>query len=149
MKSRSGRGWLFAALSLVALAGAVASSPVGAADNPLGLKPHHVTASVIDIDRAVKWYQDALGFKLVERGTRGDDGTFKFAELEIPGFGVGLVQTSLPAINVPPGSRVRPSWEHVVFSVPDPDAAYRLLKKRGFDVFVRGPSDAGPFRSHR
>jgi catechol 2,3-dioxygenase-like lactoylglutathione lyase family enzyme len=87
--------------------------------NPLRLQAHHITASVIDIDRAIKWYQDVLGFTLIERGTR-QNGNFKFAELKIPGFGVALVQTGSPA--APPAGRVvaPPDWVHIVFTVPIP-----------------------------
>ncbi len=33
-------------------------------DNPLQLRAHHATAAVKDIDRAVRWYRDVLGFTL-------------------------------------------------------------------------------------
>lgn len=110
--------------------------------NPLGLRAHHATASVVDIDRAVAWYRDMLGFTLIDRGSR-DAGKFKFAELGIPGFGVGLVQ--LPAA---PGARADPKapqgatgvgayWVHIVFTVPDPDGTFALLRRRGAQVSVR------------
>lgn len=115
--------------------------PVAAAEpvNPLQLKVHHITAAVTDIDRAVQWYQRVLGFRLVERGAR-NGGTFRFAELEIPGFGVALVQLAgaqaAPATDKPQA----PDWVHIVFAVPDPQAAYTALKARGADVFTRGPA---------
>lgn len=113
------------------------------AQNPLQLKAHHITASVIDIDRAVKWYTEQLGFTVLERGTR-QNGNFKFAELRIPGFGIALVQSGNPA--APPAGRVvaPPDWVHVVFTVPDPDATYKLLKARGVDVFLRPGMQTAP-----
>jgi catechol 2,3-dioxygenase-like lactoylglutathione lyase family enzyme len=118
---------------LAAVLPAVAAEPI----NPLQLKAHHITAAVTDIDRAVKWYREVLGLRLVERGER-NGGAFRFAELEIPGFGVALVQLAgaqaAPATEKPQA----PDWVHIVFAVPDPDAAYRELKARGADVFTRG-----------
>jgi catechol 2,3-dioxygenase-like lactoylglutathione lyase family enzyme len=103
-------------------------------ENPLRLKPHHATAAVADIDRAVRWYQQILGFAVVNRGER-PNGT-RFADLEIPGFGIGLVQNVGQA---PPSTGApRSGWVHIVFSVSDPAAAYATLKMRGADVSVRG-----------
>jgi methylmalonyl-CoA/ethylmalonyl-CoA epimerase len=132
--------WLAAAL----LCGSAAASEASL-QNPLQLQAHHITAGVIDIDRAVKWYQDMLGFTLIERGTR-QNGNFKFAELKIPGFGVALVQVGSPS--PPPAGRVvaPPDWVHIVFTVPDPDATYKLLKSRGADVFLRPGMSTSPVR---
>lgn len=114
--------------------------------NPLQLKPHHATAAVADLDRAIQWYQQMLGFKVVNRGER-PNGT-RFADLEIAGppsrdgastgpvFGIGLVQN--PATPSQPGSAARSGWIHIVFSVPDPARAFATLKARGADVTVRG-----------
>lgn len=102
--------------------------------NPLGLKPHHATAAVVDLDRAVRWYEQMLGFKIVNRGQR-PNGT-RFADLEIPGFGIGLVQN--PGSASTADGAARSGWIHVVFSVADPPATYAALKRRGADVSVRG-----------
>ena len=105
-----------------------------AADSPLGLEPHRVTASVIDLDGAVDWYQKSLGFTLTDRGVR-HGGAFKFAELAIPGFGVVLVRMhgkerapGQGSGSAGPGAA--PAWIHFVFSVPDPDRIFRLPKER-------------------
>ena len=116
------------------LATAVPAFPQ-AGENPLGLKPDHITASVMDVDRAARWYQDALGFKLVSSGTH--EGGAKFAELQIPGFGIGLVQSNQAAITAPAGAVVSPSWIHIVFSVADPDRTFKLLQQRGVNVSTR------------
>jgi len=111
------------------------------AENPLGLKAHHITAGVADVDRAVKWYKEMLGFKLVERGSR-QDGAFQFAEMTIPGFGVALVQVQGPAPSAPASAASQPSWRHIVFSVADPDRTFRLLKELGAKVSRRTPEGA-------
>ena len=131
-------------LALVLMVGSVAASE-STTGNPLQLQARHITAGVIDIDRAVKWYQEILGFKLDQRGTR-QNGNFKFAELSIPGFGVALVQMGNPS--PPPAGRVvaPPDWVHIVFTVPDPDATFKLLKSRGADVFLRPGMSTSPVR---
>ncbi len=101
--------------------------------NPLGLKAHHATAAVADLDRAVRWYQQMLGFAVINRGDRPNG--MRFADLQLPGYGIGLVQNPGAA---PPAVAARSGWIHIVFSVPDPAAAYATLKARGADVSVRG-----------
>jgi catechol 2,3-dioxygenase-like lactoylglutathione lyase family enzyme len=126
-------------LLLISATTLMAQSP---GDNPLGLKPHHITASVIDLDRAIKWYEEMLGFKVTQRGERG---TLKFAEMGIPGYGVGLMQLNNPSpadAAVP----VKPAWVHPVFSTPDPDKAYKFLKEKGAKVNARGAKEGAPVR---
>jgi catechol 2,3-dioxygenase-like lactoylglutathione lyase family enzyme len=130
------------AVLALALCGGVAAS-ARAADssplNPLGLKAHHVTATVSDIERAVRWYREVLGLKVDDQGSRGDSG-IKFAELSIPGFGVALIQ--LPGAMTRPrnAGEIVPNWMHIVFSVPDVPAAFKLLKSRGADAHTRDDS---------
>jgi catechol 2,3-dioxygenase-like lactoylglutathione lyase family enzyme len=110
--------------------------------NPLGLTAHHITACVLDLERAIDWYQDMLGFKLVERGSR-HEGAFQFAELAIQNFGVALVRFNEAAASRTADVLLAPSWLHIVFSVADPDSTYRLLKQRGASVTTRPAEDAG------
>ena len=104
--------------------------------NPLGLSFHHITARVHEIDRAVNWYRDVLGFQVGSTGT-ALDGAMKFAHLQIPGFNVSFVQLSHPALEISAGQAVLPSWVHVVFAVDDPDPLYRQWKQQGLKVSVR------------
>ena len=67
--------WLIVLLIAALCGPAVAQST----ENPLQLRPDHATASVTNIDRAVRWYEDMLGFKVVNRGDR-PNGT-RFADL--------------------------------------------------------------------
>jgi len=98
---------------------------------------HHITASVTDVDRAAKWYQEVLGFKLDVRGSR-NNGAFQFAELSIPGYGIALVQQSTtPDAPVPAGPQGN-RWVHPVFAVADPDATFKILKERGANPRTRG-----------
>jgi catechol 2,3-dioxygenase-like lactoylglutathione lyase family enzyme len=121
----------------------VMTMAVGAqpAKNPLQLRPHHATAAVADIERAVRWYQDVLGFELINRRQRPDGGLS--AELEIPGYGVALVQYPGPARP----AAARSGWVHTVFAVPDVPRAYATLKARGGDVSTRGNAAAAEITS--
>ena len=111
--------------------------------NPLGLKPHHATASVVDLDRAIKWYQDILGFTIINRGSR-QNGAFQFADLEVPGFGIGLIKAGGSTSSAATGTS---GWVHIVFSVPDPDRTYTLLKTRGAQVSIRPNAPPGPVKT--
>lgn len=135
-----GTVWFGTLLWLTAL---MAPAAAMSQDNPLGLKAHHITASVLDIDRATKWYQDMLGFKIVKQGSY-QSGAMRFAELEIPGFGVGLIQLPGASGKTTTTASAQPSWVHIVFSVPDPNAAYQHLKQRHADVFTRAEPGPGP-----
>ena len=113
--------------------------------NPLRLKPHHATAAVADLDRAVRWYEQMLGFTVTDKGDRPNG--MRFADLEIAGYGIGLVQNPGP----PPPTATRGGWIHIVFSVPDPSRAYADLKARGADVSTRGntpPANISTFLLH-
>ena len=140
---------LCAALIACALASPVlaqSTAQTSAPDNPLNLKVHHITASATDVDRAVKWYQDVLGFRLEQRGSR-NNGAFQFAELSIPGFGLALTQqgqrpatdaAATPAAPAAAGNR----WIHIVFAVADPAKTLELIKARGGMPRVRGAAGA-------
>src|SRR5262245_1270959 len=114
---------------LIMLCIAAFSGPSAAqsTENPLQVRPDHATASVADIDRAIRWYQGMLGFQVMNRGDRPDP--------EIPGDAVRLVQKP----GAPPSTTgARSGWVHIVFSVPDPARAFATLKSRGADVTTRG-----------
>jgi catechol 2,3-dioxygenase-like lactoylglutathione lyase family enzyme len=121
-------------LMLVMVAAFWSPAAAQSTQNPLQLRPDHATASVANIDRAVQWYEEMLGFKVVNRGERPNG--MRFADLAIPGFGIGLVQNA--ATSAPSASNGRSGWIHIVFSVPDPARAFAALKSRGADVTTRG-----------
>jgi len=128
--------WTFVLAALFGPSAAAQSPP-----NPLQLTANHATAAVTDIDRAVRWYQEVLGFRMVNRGDRPNG--MRFADLEIPGFGIGLVQN--PGAPAPaPAATARSGWAHIVFAVPDPGQAYATLEARGADVFTRGAAPPTP-----
>ena len=107
-------------------------------ENPFGLKAHHVSARVRDLERTIAWYRDVLGLRLIERGEMLN-GAMKFARLALPDYEISFVQLDSPAADGKPGMDLVPTWAHPVFSVPDTDALYRHLEARGVRVATYGP----------
>lgn len=132
----------FGLLALFALAGFLPSAGAGTV-NPFALRPHHITASVVNLDRAVTWYQQMLGFAVRQRGRHGP---VRFVELAIPGFGVALIQDPSTPVNPSPGAHTSPYWIHMVFTVPDPNAVFHALKDKGADVSTRDDPANGAVR---
>ncbi len=106
--------------------------------NPLELRPHHITATVRDLDRAANWYREMLGFTIRKRGKHGD---ITFVELDIPGFGVALIKDPSRGQDAPQTGYGEARWLHIVFSVPDPDAAYHVLETKGASLAARRSPD--------
>jgi catechol 2,3-dioxygenase-like lactoylglutathione lyase family enzyme len=100
------------------------------AGDRLELTPHHAAESVGDLDRAIKWYQEKLGFKLVLRKQQNPNS--EIAWLVIPGYRLDLIHrkgsSPTPALK---DHMMLQGWGHIVFSVPDVDRAYAILKARG------------------
>jgi catechol 2,3-dioxygenase-like lactoylglutathione lyase family enzyme len=115
----------------------------GQPDNPLHLRPHHITASVSDLDRATAWYQRMLGFTVKSRGKHGD---VAFVELAVAGFGIALIHAPTTAGSA--SERLdAPRWVHIVFTVPDTDATYHALLSKGAAVGTRENPTPNPVRS--
>ena len=106
--------------------------------NALGLKAHHITGRVRDIDAVVAWYTRILDLQVVERGELMG-GRMKYAVLALPGYSISFVQFEEPEGGVALGPAPIPHWVHPVFSVADPDAAYRLLESKGVRLATHGP----------
>ena len=102
-------------------------------DDPLKLTSHHATASVGDLNRAIKWYQDKLGFKMAQR--RALDPNTEIAIMTVPGYRVDLLQRKGSSrASAPKDHLFAQGWAHIVFSVADADKAYATLKARGVDL---------------
>jgi catechol 2,3-dioxygenase-like lactoylglutathione lyase family enzyme len=106
--------------------------------NTLGLKAHHITGRVGDINAIVTWYMEILDLQLIERGELLG-GRMKYAVLGLPGYSISFVQFDDPERGVSSGPAPIPHWVHPVFSVADPDATYRLLENKGVRLATHGP----------
>jgi len=101
--------------------------------NDLGLKIHHMTLSVKNIDTMVYWYTHVLDLKLVRESGAGDD---RSARIDMGGLYLDMLQIK--------GSKHQPSqdlstddhmlaqgWRHFVFNTDDFYKSYLLMKAKG------------------
>jgi methylmalonyl-CoA epimerase len=104
----------------------------------------HVAIAVRDLDAAIAYYGDVLGFTLQERRQiSGRISGMDSAVMEAGGVKFVLVQGDSPESNV---SRYieayGPGVQHVAIEVPDPQEAIDDLRRRGADLLtgiIRGP----------
>ena len=111
----------------------------------LDLTPHHITVSVADLDRAVKWYQEKLGLTVVLRKTQ-ENPSLSIAWMKMGGFRIDLIQykgSFKP--KVPSDHLLMQGWGHIVFSTADVDHEYQLLKARGANP--SGPKTSKEFHN--
>lgn len=124
-----------------------AESGGDAAGSVLGrsaMRIDHVAIAVRDLDAAISYYGDVLGFALQERRQiSGRISGMDSAVMEAGGVKFVLVQGDSPESNV---SRYieayGPGVQHVAIEVPDPQEAIDDLRARGADLLtgiIRGP----------
>src|SRR5207302_9976839 len=91
------------------------------------------TASVGDLNRAVRWYQEKLGFKVAQK--RALDPNTEIAIMTVPGYRIALLQRKgSTRASAPKDHLLAQGWAHIVFSVAAADKAYATLKTRGVDL---------------
>ena len=94
----------------------------------------HIAIAVADLEEAVEWYTQALGFTLVERReTRGERTGMLSAQLDCNGVIVILVQGTEPESQVSRFiSKFGPGVQHIAFAVSDlARAVRRVAEARG------------------
>lgn len=123
--------WMWTALASLGMLCGFGARAWGQADgtdaNPLKLSPHHVTASVADIEKEAEWYERVLGFKEVRH--LKDGANFELRQLGIPGYRIDLSWRK--------GStrgQGEQGWFHVGFKSPAIEADYKRLQELGTDV---------------
>lgn len=109
----------------------------GEADGVTELSAHHVGITVADLERAVEFYRDTLGFPVAsEFSVSGDafstavgveDATGRFAHLDAGGVRVELVEYEPEGEATSESSVNRPGAIHLGFSVDDVDSLYDSL----------------------
>jgi catechol 2,3-dioxygenase-like lactoylglutathione lyase family enzyme len=100
--------------------------------NPLQLAPHHVTASVADIDKESEWYQRVLGFREIARENNGTD--FALRQMGIPGYRIDLRWSKGTVRPAREGVQPGQGWFHVVFKTPKIEAVLQKLTDEKTDV---------------
>lgn len=120
-----------AAIAMVALGVAASIAPAQSGSTPqaLNIRPHHITVSVADLDRSVKWYEEKFGLTVQ---LRRKEKNLQIAWMKMPDFRIDLIQyngSSKPPM--PADHLLMQGWAHIVFGTDDVDREYRLLKERG------------------
>jgi glyoxylase I family protein len=91
---------------------------------------------VFDMPASVRFYRDALGFKIVQTSARNGD-SFDWGLLSSNGAEV-MLNTAYEAHNRPNAPEASRTLAHrdtcMYFSCPDPDGAYHHLRSLGIDV---------------
>lgn len=101
------------------------------AEDALDLKPHHITVSVADLNRSVKWYHEMLGMQVALRRTQQNP-SLEIAWMKMPAFRIDLIQYKGSFRPKEPSDHLLvQGWAHIVFATANLDHEYQLLKARG------------------
>ena len=102
---------------------------------------HHVALTVSDLERALDFYTNVLGFRC-GRWLRGPDGPRRIVFVDLPGGGrIELFHRHEGTVAAPPRTDNRTlGWNHIAFAVADIDAEVARLKALG----VRFSSEPAP-----
>lgn len=106
----------------------------------------YVTLSTPDLDRAIAWYKEKLGFQLYARKELPDYGT-RLAILEQDSFRLELIQQdgsvpALPARGGPPHHTNIHGYSQMAFLVDDLDATIAEMKRKGVEpVWIKLEGD--------
>jgi catechol 2,3-dioxygenase-like lactoylglutathione lyase family enzyme len=106
--------------------------------NPLeSVRPHAVTMSVPDLDLAVRWYSEKLGFREVQRKSYPEFKT-SLAFLELNGYRVELIEAgdSQPSVKRadPPAHTAMHGISQFSFLTTDLDGVRNELVRRGVSI---------------
>ncbi|MCW1966764.1 MAG: VOC family protein [Anaerolineae bacterium] len=107
-------------------------------EQAFSLTPHHVGISVPDLDSAIAWYGEVLGFGL-ERQMEVAQIPARIAWLRRDGFRIELFEVggaaALPEDRRVPNRDLKThGTKHVAFAVADVDAFVADLRVRGVDI---------------
>lgn len=122
--------------------------------NPKAKAVHHVGLSVPDLEAALAFYVDVLGFKLLNRsnwsgsrqidmaiGAKGSAG--KFAMISLNGFCLEVFQFETPRASQPTEPRVvGHGWTHTCVTVDNAQDMVDALKAQGIELYA-DPVDIG------
>jgi catechol 2,3-dioxygenase-like lactoylglutathione lyase family enzyme len=95
---------------------------------------HHVSFAVPELQPALAFYRDLLGFKEVFRPPLDFDGAW----LEKDGFTIHLIVPKEGFERAIPAKKANPYLGHVAFRVTDVDATRAILREHGVE-FIEQP----------
>jgi methylmalonyl-CoA/ethylmalonyl-CoA epimerase len=108
----------------------------------LELKHHHGGISVPDLEAAIRWYEDVLGFSLERRieipTVPAQVAMLRRGELRIELFEVPAAKPLPPERREPDEDLKTHGNKHLAFAIPSVDAAERELRAKGADIVFVG-----------
>jgi methylmalonyl-CoA/ethylmalonyl-CoA epimerase len=107
-----------------------------------GLRPHHVAINVPDIEAAIAWYGDILGFEVEKRdfirGFRGHNALLKHGEFRIELFQNEKV-IARPQEQVPATGTEMLGFRQLAFTVDDLQGFSEMLERKHADIAMKRP----------
>jgi methylmalonyl-CoA/ethylmalonyl-CoA epimerase len=113
-----------------------------------GVRPHHVGISVPDLEAAIVWYQDMLGFSVVKRADMGPLNA-KLAFIKNGNFYIELFEVKgaspLPDARRYPDTDLKThGTKHLCLVVDNLPEVAAILKEKGVDIAMDGIARGGP-----
>ena len=102
------------------------------------LKPHHVAINVTDIQAAIDWYGDVLGFEVERRdfiqGFKGHNALLKHGDFRIELFqNENIVPRPAGETPTPPGTEMI-GYRQMAFVVDNRKEFTAMLKRKGVNI---------------
>jgi catechol 2,3-dioxygenase-like lactoylglutathione lyase family enzyme len=91
---------------------------------------HHVSFAVPELQPALRFYRDMLGFRVIDRPPLDFDGAW----LEKDGFTIHLIVPKEGVERAKPASKANPYLSHVAFRVTDVEATRGALQANGVEL---------------
>ena len=112
------------------------------------LKPHHVAINVPDIDSAIGWYGEMLGFAVEKRdfikGFRGRNALLKLGDFRLELFQNEKILPRPEEAATPPGTEML-GFRQLAFTVDDRQKFTEMLERKGADITMRLPDGTALF----
>ena len=113
------------------------------------LKPHHVAINVPDIDAAITWYGEILGFTVERRnfirGASGQNALLKQGDFRIELFQSEKIIPRPEEENVPPPGTEMLGFRQLAFSVDDRHKFTEMLERKGVEISMKRPDGTALF----
>ena len=103
------------------------------------MKIHHFAIKVKNIDKSIAFYIEKLDFKIKIPKTKSNDGLYTYANLDLGGGELELIQIhSEDKVQIENNIDKTSLCPHIGLETYNFDADLELLRKRGVEIFI-GP----------
>lgn len=113
------------------------------------LKPHHVAINVPDIDAAIAWYSDILGFAVERRNFvpnyQGQSALLKQGDFRLELFQYDKLMSRADVEVYRFSDTEVVGFRHLAFAVDDRHSFTEMLKRKGVDITMELPDGTALF----